>query len=621
MPPLRRLRAFASGLTDLLAYLPRALRLVWAAAAGWTTAWVVVLVLQGLLPAATVALTKWVLDAGQAAVGGGLDWENGSLLAIPAGLMAAVLLATRVLDSVLSWIQTAQAEHVQDHIKELVHAKAVEVDMVFYESPDDYDLMNRATGAASGKPLEVITDAGALLQSGITLLAIAGLLVPYGWWVPLALLFSTAPALAVVVHYNREYHDWWDRSTPDRRRSEYYNLLLTNDWAAPEMRIFGLGDRFRDAYQTIRTTLRGEHLDHLRRRAGATLAAGTAALLVTGGVMTWLVVRALSGLATLGDLGLFYQAFSRGQGLTRTLLASAGRMYSSTLFLEHLFRFLEIDPSLTAPKRPVPVPSRLRDGIRFDGVTFTYPGAETPALADFDLFLPAGRTVALVGPNGVGKSTLIKLLCRFYDPDRGRIAIDGVDVREFDPADLRQHIAVLFQMPVHYQAPASDNIAYGDLTRPANPDAIRQAARKALADSFLEPLPDGYDTHLGKWFGAGTELSGGQWQRVCLARAFYRDAPIIVLDEPTSAMDAWAEHRWLERFGALVEDRTGLVVTHRFTTAMHADVIYVMQDNAIVESGTHAELLAADGVYAASWQEQIQDGWRSDATSDVPSGT
>jgi ATP-binding cassette subfamily B protein len=221
----------------------------------------------------------------------------------------------------------------------------------------------------------------------------------------------------------------------------------------------------------------------------------------------------------------------------------------------------------------------------------------------------------------VGKSTLIKLLCRFYDPDRGRIAVDGVDVREFDPADLRQRIAVLFQMPVHYQAPASDNIAYGDLTRPANPEAIRQAARKALADSFLEPLPDGYDTHLGKWFGAGTELSGGQWQRVCLARAFYRDAPIIVLDEPTSAMDAWAEHRWLERFGALVEDRTGLVVTHRFTTAMHADVIYVMQDNAIVESGTHAELLAAGGVYAASWQEQIQDGWRSDATSDVRSGT
>jgi ATP-binding cassette subfamily B protein len=625
MSIFRRLRALASdlasNLSELLAYLPRALRLVWEASAGWTAAWMLVLVLQGLLPAATVALTKWVLDAGQAAIGGGLGWENVSLLAVPAGLMAAVLLATRVLDSVLSWIQTAQSEHVQDHITGLVHAKAVEVDMVFYESPAYYDLMNRATGAASGKPIEVITHAGSLMQSGITLLAIAGLLVPYGWWVPLALIVSTAPALAVVVHYNRVYHDWWDRTTTDRRRGQYYDLLLTSEWSAPEMRVFGLGERFREGYQALRARLRGEHLDHLRRRALAHLGAGTAALLVTGGVMTWLVVRALSGRATLGDLGLFYQAFSRGQGLMRTLLRSAGQIYASALFLEHLFTFLEIEPSLTAPARPAPVPSPLRDGVRFHDVTFTYPGADRPALDHFDLYLPAGRTVALVGPNGVGKSTLIKLLCRFYDPEKGTITIDGTDLRAFDPAELRRRIALLFQHPVHYQAPAADNIAFGDVTRPPNRQAVRQAAQKALADDFLEPLPDGYDTHLGKWFGNGTELSGGQWQRVCLARAFFRDAPIIVLDEPTSAMDAWAEHRWLERFGVLVQGRTGLVVTHRFTTAMHADVIYVMQDNAIVESGTHAELLEAGGIYAASWQDQIRDGWRTDATSTARSET
>jgi ATP-binding cassette subfamily B protein len=597
----------------MASHLRRALVLVWAASASWTLAWVAVVVIQGVLPAAGVYLTKWVLDAAGTALGQGLDWENVSILLVPAGLIGALMLSQRVFDSVLTWVQTAQAEYVQDHIQKRVHDTAIRVDMRVYDLPAYYDLMTQAAGNASSKPLELLNNLGSLLRSGITVAGIALLLIPYGWWLPFALIVSTAPALVVVVYYNREFHQWWETTTADRRRAAYYNQLVTRDWAAPELRIFGLGPHFRDAYQGLRMRLRGEHLDHLRRRAIAHLAAGLSALLVMGGVMAWLVHRALIGAATLGDLGLFYQAFSQGQGLMRTLLGSVGRMYSSALFLENLFGFLDLTPTLTAPARPAPVPEQLEDGIRFENVTFRYPGADRPAIQNFSMTIPAGQTVALVGPNGVGKSTLIKLLCRFYDPEAGRITVDGTDIRQFDPEVLRRRIAILFQTPVRYQASAADNITCGDAERPADINDIQTAARLGLADTFLEALPDGYDTHLGRWFGNGTDLSGGQWQRVCLARAFYRDAPVIILDEPTSAMDAWAETQWLKRFGVLVKGRTGLVVTHRFTTAMHADVIYVMHGRQIVESGTHEELLAGDGRYATSWTEQVRTGWRQEA--------
>ena len=614
---------YARDLLRKLWLLRRAVRLVWEASPKWTGAWIVVLIVQGLLPAASVYLTKWVLDAAEIAVGGGLAWENVTVLLLPASLMAAVMLASRTLASVSSWVQTAQSQLVQDHIRHRIHAKAISVDMKYYEMPKYHDLLDQATGNASSKPLEFINGLGGGVRDGITVASIAALLLPYGWWVPLALLLSTAPALFVVIRYKRQQHDWWTRTTSKRRKSTYYNLLLTNQWFAAEMRLFGLGDLFRHAFQSIRTDLREERIELEQRQAAATLLASVGALLAMGGVMGWMLLRALSGTATLGDLGLFYQSFSRGQGLMRDLLRSLGTIYSNVFFLEQLFEFLELEPSLTGPANPAPFPSSLSSGIEFENVTFHYPGADRAALKDFHMHIPGGATVALVGPNGVGKSTIIKLLCRFYDPDHGRILVDGTDLRHFSPSELRRDISVLFQKPVQYQAPVAENIRYGDVQQPPNRQKVDAAAQQALASQFLKDLPEGYDTQLGKWFDGGVELSGGQWQRVCLARAFYRDAPIIVLDEPTSAMDSWAENEWLDQFGSLVHGRTGLVVTHRFTTAMHADIIYVMRDNAIIESGTHDELLDQDGYYAMSWRNQVESGWRAvDNPDDVqdPSG-
>jgi ATP-binding cassette subfamily B protein len=256
---------------------------------------------------------------------------------------------------------------------------------------------------------------------------------------------------------------------------------------------------------------------------------------------------------------------------------------------------------------PAPAPASARRDICFRDVTFHYPGSQRVALEGFSMTVPAGQVAAIVGANGAGKSTLVKLLCRFYDPAAGTIELDGVDIRALALDDLRRLVTVLFQAPLEYHATVGENIAMSDRAAGSSAGAIEQAARGAGAHEVIERLPEGYDTLLGKWFADGTALSGGEWQRIALARAFLRQAAIVVLDEPTSAMDSWAEAEWLDRFRTLVEGRTAIVITHRFTTAMRADVIHVMDAGRIVESGSHDELLARGGLYARSWAEQMRD--------------
>ena len=299
-----------------------------------------------------------------------------------------------------------------------------------------------------------------------------------------------------------------------------------------------------------------------------------------------------------------YQAFQQGLRLARELLQNVGELYQNTLFLGNLFEFLALEPRVVSPRAPVPVPRQLQDGIRFQNVSFRYPDRQRLALQDFELVVPQGRVVAIVGPNGAGKSTLVKLLCRFYDPESGSITIDGVDLRNFAIDELRQQITVLFQEPVHYNASVQENIGLGDLSKISDAGLVRAAAEAAGADALIQRLPNGYENLLGHWFEKGVELSVGEWQRLALARAFMRQAPILILDEPTSAMDPWAEADWLRRFRDLAAGRTALLITHRFTTAMIADEIHVMEEGRLLESGSHKELIARGGRYAAWWSAQ-----------------
>ncbi|MFH1084505.1 MAG: ABC transporter ATP-binding protein [Chloroflexota bacterium] len=587
-------------------HLPGALALVWRAARGHLAAWALLLALQGLLPAAVVTLTRALVDRLARAIGqpAGAAWQG--VLTLALGL-AAVLVAQELLRGAATWVRTLQAERVQDYIADLVHRQSAAVDMAFYDSPDYYDQLHRARGEATHRPTALLENLGALLQNGLTLGALAAILWRYGPWVPAVLLVSTLPALWAVLRQYAHEHRWREATTPLERKAWYYSWLLSTRENAAEVRLFGLAERFRAAYSALRARLRDEHARLLRGQTFTRAATGLLALAVVAGAMAWMLRRAAQGQATLGDLVLFYQAFAQGQGLMRALLENLGQIYGSSLFLGNLFAFLSLQPTVLDPPGATPQAMTLTQGIRLEGVTFAYPDSSHRALTGLDLDLPAGQVVALVGPNGAGKSTLIKLLCRFYDPQAGRITWDGVDLRDLRRDDLRRAITVLFQEPVRYHTTAAENIALGDETLGETSPEIAQAAAAAGADAIITRLPQGYATLLGKWFHGGTDLSVGEWQRLALARAFMRRAALIILDEPTSAMDSWAEADWMARFRQLTAGRTALIVTHRFTTAMRADVIYVLEGQRIVESGSHAQLLALGGRYAASWQAQMRD--------------
>jgi ATP-binding cassette subfamily B protein len=576
----------------------RALALVWGAAGWWTVAWGVLLVGQGLIPAGLALLLRALVNRLVAS----REWAS---IAPPALGIAGLWIAGQLLSSALSWVREVQAERVQDEVHRLIHVQALRLDLAFYDHAESYDQLHRARVDAISQPLALLESLGSLVQNGLGFLVLAGILWTYAGWLPLLLVSTAIPGLLLVARHTLKEHSWYLEHTSQERRSRYLDWLITERSAAAELRLFDLGTYHRGAFESLRESLREGRLRLVRQGALTELGAG---FLAWGGSLAglgWMLHRTLAGKAGLGDLLLCFQAFQQCQMLLRSLLEGAGKIYRSLLFVENLDDYLKLGPAiLPGPAGEPGLP--VRDSIRFEGVSFTYPGGFHPALDGFDLEIPKGKVVALVGHNGAGKSTIIKLLCRFYDPDAGRILLDGVDLREQDLAALRRQIAVLFQDPVHYHASVRENIAFGDLEGLDDQVRVRQAAQDAGALEPIERLPGGLEALLGKWFG-GAELSGGEWQRIALARAFFRRASLVILDEPTSSMDSWAEQDWLGRFRALTAGRTALMITHRFTTARHADVIHVLDQGRVVESGTHAELVALGGAYAGSWAAQMRE--------------
>jgi len=587
-------------------YLIKAFNLVWQAAKRWTFIWAFLLIIQGLLPVATVYLTQQIVDSLVAALNNGASREKVIQILIIVALMGGVLLLTQVLGSFLSWVRTVQSELVKDYVSALIHKKSIEVDFAFYESAEYFDRLHRARQDAFFRPTALLENSGSLGQNGITLIAMAAVLTQFGVWLPAALLISTLPAFYVILNYSKQNYEWWIKATADERRSWYYYWLLTEKDSAAELRLFELGDYFQSAYQGVRRKLRRERFKLAKNESLANFGASAIALLITAIALTWMVWQVLQKRVTLGDLALFYQAFNQGQTLMRSLLQNLGQVYSNMLFLGNLFEFLELTPQIIDSPAPKLAPKSLKQELRFEGVSFWYPGSNKAVLSNFNLTIPAGKIVAIVGANGAGKSTLLKLICRLYDPQKGRITWDGIDLRELPIQSLRRLITVLFQQPVDYNASVSENISLGDLLTDPSLSEIANAVEAAGAKEIISRLPEGYNTILGKLFVGGVELSGGEWQRIALARAFLRQAPLIILDEPTSAMDSWAEADWLERFRELAMGRTAIVITHRFTIARRADMIHVMVDGEIVESGCHDELLALGCRYAHSWKSQTQ---------------
>ncbi len=366
-----------------LPYLPKALKLVWNAAPGWTAAWAVLLIVQGVLPVASVYLTRALVNSIVLLIDSGAGWEAVRLPLFFVLLMALVLLTQTLLTSLSTWIRTAQSELVSDDLSDRIQVQALALDMTYYETPSYYDQLHRARIDAKNSPLLLLENMGNLVQNGITLVAMAGVLLPYGLWVPLALLLSTLPALYVVGGYSLRQHRWQVKNTDARRRSYYYDWIITDRNAAAELRIFDLGELFRSRFRDTRAQLRRERIDLERDQVLAQLLAGILGLLVMGLSLAWMLWQTAQGLYNLGDLALFYQAFNQGQRLMRTLLQSAGRIYSNLLFLENLFEYLSLAPLISAPADPLPVPTSLQTGIAFENVLFHYPGSEKASLIRF----------------------------------------------------------------------------------------------------------------------------------------------------------------------------------------------------------------------------------------------
>jgi ATP-binding cassette, subfamily B, bacterial len=526
------------------------------------------------------------------------------------GLVALLGLLTR---AAVGWVQELQQGLLEDHIRRLIHEQSGAVRTEFYDFPEFHDHLHRARDEAGYRPARLLDAVGGLFRSATTLCALAAVLVAQGsWLLPVVMLLGAGPSLWGAVLNTLGRQAWRLGVTKLERRTWYYDHLLTARESAAEMRALGLTAPYVAAYQRLRSRFRRERLNLMRQEGVRELAALLLGLVVAGAAGVWIINEALTGRMTVGGLAMFYAAFVQGQSAMRMGLRSAAELFANTLFLGNLFAFLALDPEPDggrgAAGEPLPSsPSPRGEGVRFEGLEFSYPGSARAALSGFNLDVPAGKTVAIVGANGAGKSTVFKLLCRFYEPQAGRILIEGRPIAERAPEDVRRSLSVLFQEPVRFSATVQESVALVASDETPSLARVRAAMRGAGAEGLVERLPDRYDTLLGKEFENGAELSAGEWQRIALARALMRPVPIVLLDEPTSAMDSWAESEWFDRLRAATSGRTTLIITHRFTTAMRADVIHVMDAGRIVESGTHEDLVTAGGAYASSWARQSRD--------------
>lgn len=582
------------------------MRLVWSIAPGWTLASIALAVVQGVLPLASLYMIQYIVDGvteGVTAADKGAAFTEVVWLVAIAGLIG---LAAALARSVAMLVTEAQGQVITDHISDLIHGKSIAVDLEYYENSKYYDVLHRAQQEAPYRPARIVNDLMMLGQSAITLAGVIGIVFTIHWLVGLIVVAAAVPSAYVRFRYSGRMYQWQRRSTVEDRRSWYLHWLLTDGTYAKELRLFQLGDTFREWYHALRDVLRGQRLAIARRRALADLGSQAIATLAIFGTLAYIAWRTIEGAISLGAMMKYYQAFNTGLSSLQSVLGGVAGLYEDNLFLTYYHDFMQLEPRVVDPPSPRPLPRPMRDGIVFEGVDFHYPDTERTALADVDLRIKPGEVTALVGPNGSGKTTLVKLLCRLYDPQEGRVTYDGVDLRDLSTVELRRAISVIFQDFAKYQLTARQNVWTGNVLLDEQDAAIERAAREAGAHEVIEGLRAGYATMLGKWFEEGEEISIGEWQKVALARAFVRDADVLVFDEPTSALDPVSEWKIFEHIRSLAKGRAVVLISHRFSTVRNADRIHILDEGRVVESGTHGELMALDGQYARMYEVQAR---------------
>lgn len=587
-----------------LATLQRIFPILWASSPRWTVVATVLMAVEIAFGLAVLFLLKQLVDVVTTMLGSGAP-SNGIQAVLwtvaATGFCSLGFLLARGYSGLA---REAQGLQVADAIDQEIHYRAVRADLAFYESPRYFDTLQRARQSGSQRPVQVVSNLMMLVKNTLMLAAVVVLLATINWMLLPLLVIAIVPALLVRVHFTRYLYEWQRRRTQMERRAGYLDWLLTSDINAKELRLNQLGDFLRERYVELKKTIRHERMAITKRRTGVEMMVAAVATAAFFSALAYLAWETSEGRNSVGELVLFLLVFQRAQSMGQELVGQLSKLYEDHLYIGLLFEFLDVRPVIAEPDVPKRLPERMREGVSLENVSFRYPGTDVDVLKNVSLSIRPGQVVALVGANGSGKTSLIKLLCRLYDPTSGRITLDGVDAREFSLEEYRREFSVIFQDYGKYADTVRNNIRYGDIRQPEDTSLVEQAGVKSGADAFIQSLDKGYDTALTRMFDEGRELSIGQWQKVALARAFMHQSEVIILDEPTSALDPGAEFDLFANFRERIDHRAALVISHRLSTVRMADYIYVLDGGEIREEGTHDDLIRQGGMYCELFSQQ-----------------
>lgn len=591
-----------------LTYLKTALNIVWQSSKQYTIINLFIIIIQGITPLILLYLTKKIIDSLNLAleVNNQTNNINFSEILWLIIFIGIVSLIENFCSVTANLTKEAQSQVITDYVQNILHQKSIEVDLEYYENHQYYDALHQVQTEAPIRPTLIFNTLTQFCQNIISLIAIGLLLLSLHWGIILILLSAAFPTLIIKLKYADKIYKQWRRWTPKERMAYYLHNLLTQANYAKEIRLFNLGFRFQEQYNQLRSDIRHSRLKLAQGRTMGELvtqSSATIAVFIATGIIAWQCWR---GEITVGSLVMYYQAFQRGLRLLKDTLASLAGLYENSLFLSNLTEFLALKPLIIAPKISQNIPHFLQIGVKFEQVYFSYPHFNKSVLEGINLEIKTGETVALVGENGAGKSSLIKLICRLYEPTEGNIYLDNINLKEFAPIQLRQQISAVFQDYAHYNLTVRENIGFGNLDAIYDDQKISQAIEFSGANQVINKLNFGYDSVLGNEFAEGVELSIGEWQKIAIARAYLRESPIIILDEPTSALDPQAEADILTKFADLTRNRTSIIITHRLSSIKFVDRILVLEKGKISEQGTHQELMKLKGTYAHLFNTQAQ---------------